>query len=79
MANNCETTPKPKTAKEFLKSWFFWKPFLGVVLGGGAGLLYFYQVGCQSGTCPITSSVWGTVIVGSLLGLFITSSPCTKC
>ena len=78
MEDNCKTTPRPTSVKEFLKSWYFWKPFLGVVFGGGAGLLYFLMVGCSTGSCPITSSAWGTVITGSLFGLIITSSPCAR-
>jgi hypothetical protein len=79
MEENCNTTLRPKTAKEFFKSWYFWKPFLGVVIGGGLGLLYFYLVGCKTGNCPITSSAWGSVIMGSVFGLFLTSSPCATC
>jgi len=78
MEENCKTTPRPKTVKEFFKSWYFWKPFLGVVIGGGAGLLYFYLVGCQTGTCPITGSPIGTTITGSIFGLILTSSPCAR-
>ena len=79
MAENCNTTPKPKTVKEFFKSRYFWKPFLGIVLGGSAGLLYYYFVGCTTGTCAITSSAWGSAITGSLFGLLITNSPCATC
>lgn len=79
MAENCNTTPKPKNTKEFFKSWYFWKPFLGIVLGGSAGFLYYYFVGCTTGACGITSSVWGSAITGSILGFLITSSPCTTC
>jgi hypothetical protein len=78
MENNCKTTPRPKTVKEFFKSWYFWRPFLGVVIGGGAGLLYFFLVGCQTGTCPITGSPIGTTITGSIFGLILTSSPCAR-
>ena len=79
MEENCKTTPRPKTVKEFFKSWYFWKPFLGIVIGGSGGLIYYYLVGCESGTCPITSSVLGTVITGSVLGFLVTSSPCATC
>ncbi len=79
MEKNCNTNPKPKTIKELFKSWYFWKPFLGIVIGASAGLLYFYMVGCKTGSCPITSNAWSTAIMGGLLGLFITSSPCATC
>ena len=78
MENKCEATPKPKTVKQFLTSWFFWKPFLGIIFGGVAGFLYYYFVGCSSGTCPITSNPYMTIIWGSLLGFFLVSSPCSR-
>ena len=79
MENKCNSNPKPKTVKEFFKSSYFWKPFLGITIGGLGGFLYFYFVGCNSGSCPITGSAYGSILTGSLLGLFITSSPCSTC
>jgi hypothetical protein len=74
MDSNLSVTPKPKSAREFFKSWNFWKPFLGVVIGGLGGFLYYYFVGCVSGTCPITSNPFGSIIMGSLLGYLLISS-----
>jgi Family of unknown function (DUF6132) len=41
-------------------------------LGAAAGAAYAYFVGCRTGTCPITSSVWmaGTygLVVGAIAG-----------
>ena len=78
METNCSTTPKPKTVKEFFKSWSFWKPFLGIILGGLGGFLFFYFVGCKSGSCAITSNPVSSILMGSFLGFFITSSPCLR-
>jgi len=33
MDSNCTVTPKPKSVKEFFKSWYFWKPFLALSSG----------------------------------------------
>jgi hypothetical protein len=79
MENNCNTSTKPRSIKEFLRSRDFWKPFLGVVTGGIAGFLYYHFVGCSSGTCIITSHSYSTIIFGGLAGYLITSGPCTKC
>jgi hypothetical protein len=76
MDSNCTVTPKPRSVKEFFKSWYFWKPFLGVAIGGSAGFLYYYFVGCTSGTCAITSNPYGSMLMGGFLGFFLTSSPC---
>lgn len=48
---------------------------LGGVAGAVGGYLYYYFVGCNSGTCPITSSplmsvIWGALLGGLLFGLF---------
>lgn len=45
----------------------------GVILGLIAGILYWKFVGCKSGTCPITSSWYGSAIYGALLGGLILS------
>lgn len=50
MNQSCEVKNKPKTFKEFIKSSFFRKPFLGIVIGGLAGYLYYHFVGCASGS-----------------------------
>jgi hypothetical protein len=79
MENTCNATPKPKNIKEFLRSWKFWKPFLGVLAGGLAGFLYYHFVGCSTGSCFITSHSYSTIIFGGLSGYLITSGPCTRC
>ena len=79
MEDICKVTSKPKNIKEFLRSWYFWRPFLGVLVGGIVGFLYYHFVGCSSGSCFITSHSYSTIIFGGLLGYFITSGPCTRC
>ncbi len=79
MNNECKVPAKPNSVKEFFKSWYFWKPFLGILIGGMGGYLYFTLVGCKSGTCPITSSSYGTIITGSILGLILTNGGCSTC
>jgi len=79
METNCKNNPKPKSVKEFFKSWYFWKPFLGVLLGGIAGFLFYYFVGCKSGTCTITNNPYNSIITGSVFGFLLTGSPCLKC
>jgi hypothetical protein len=78
-ADKCKTIDKPRNLKEFFRSWFFWKPFIAILIGGTAGYLFYYFVGCTSGSCTITSNPFGSIITGSLLGFFLTSSPCARC
>lgn len=47
----------------------------GIVSGAIAGYLYYHFIGCNSGTCPITSkplnsSLYGAVMGGLLFSLF---------
>lgn len=48
-----------------------WSYLAGAVVGGAGGYLYWFYVGCSSGTCPITSSPSMSVIWGALLGSMI--------
>ncbi|MFC2138771.1 DUF6132 family protein [Bacteroidota bacterium] len=41
---------------------------ISVIIGGILGYLYWYKIGCQSGTCPITSVWYNTAIYGGILG-----------
>ena len=41
---------------------------IGVAIGGTAGFLYYWFIGCASGTCPVTSNPYMTVAWGMLLG-----------
>lgn len=56
----------------FRRNWIY---LVGAVVGAIAGYLYWYFIGCESGTCPITASptnsvIWGTVMGILLFGLF---------
>lgn len=44
---------------------------IGGAVGGIGGYLYYYFVGCNSGTCPITSSPIMSIIWGALMGALI--------
>jgi hypothetical protein len=78
MENSCSTNPKPKTIREFFTSWYFWKPFLAISIGGLAGFLYYFYIGCSSGTCAITSNPYKSTLMGALMGWLSVSSPCSR-
>lgn len=40
----------------------------GVIIGAIAGYLYYYYVGCASGTCDITSKPLNSTVYGAMLG-----------
>jgi len=43
----------------------------GIVTGAIGGYLYYHFVGCQSGTCPITSNPYISVIYGAVMGYLL--------
>ncbi len=45
-----------------------WKLIAGIVIGGSAGYLFYYFVGCAGGTCPITSNPYASVLYGAVMG-----------
>ncbi len=77
MEDNCRAEAKKENDKPFFKTWNFWKPFLGIVLGGIGGFLYYHYVGCSSGSCAITGNPYMSTVYGSMIGLFIVKSPCS--
>lgn len=56
----------------FKKNWLI---LLGAALGTVGGYMYWRFIGCESGSCPITSSplmssLWGAIMGGLLLSMF---------
>lgn len=46
---------------------------LGIIIGGLAGYLYYYFIGCD-GTCPISSNPWRSIVYGSVMGTLLGSA-----
>ena len=41
---------------------------IGLAVGAVAGYLYYYYVGCGSGTCSITSKPLNSTLYGAMMG-----------
>lgn len=41
---------------------------IGLILGAIGGYAYYYFIGCSTGSCPITSNPFISVIFGALIG-----------
>ncbi|MFZ4741488.1 MAG: DUF6132 family protein [Bacteroidales bacterium] len=54
-----------------LRKFFSTQAIIGIVIGIIAGYLYYLKVGCTSGTCPITSSPWMSMLWGSVIGYLL--------
>lgn len=78
MESGCKVTPRPKSIREFFTTWYFWKPFIGIVTGVLAGFLYYYFIECRTASCPITTDTYSSMLFGAFLGYFITGSPCAR-
>lgn len=48
--------------------------FVGAILGMMGGYLYWYFIGCMSGTCAITSNPLNSSLYGALMGGLLGSS-----
>lgn len=50
-----------------------WRTLAGVAVGAVLGGGYAYFIGCQTGTCPLTSNVWTAAaffgFTGGIVGL----------
>ncbi len=79
MKETCETKQENGTLKERLLSARYLKTIIFVIVGALAGYLYYYFVGCNSGSCAITSNPVSSILAGSALGYFIINRPCQVC
>jgi len=44
---------------------------VGITAGLIGGFLYYWFVGCNSGTCPITSNPWISTLYGGVIGYLV--------
>lgn len=66
MDNN--TTETDKSFKTRLFKIFPPVTLIGIVLGAIGGYIYYIEIGCASGTCPLTSNPWTSVLWGAVIG-----------
>jgi hypothetical protein len=78
MESSCKITPKPKSAKEFFTTWYFWKPFLGITIGILLGFLYNFFIESSPGQFEFNRETLNSMFFGFLMGVFLTLSPCTR-
>ena len=53
--------------------WFkkYWPKFVWVIVGMAAGFLYYSQIGCLTGSCPISSNPLRMVVYGAVIGFLL--------
>jgi hypothetical protein len=52
----------------------YFKWIIGIVAGAALGFSYWYFIGCNTGTCLITSSPVNSTIYGSFMGVLLVNS-----
>ncbi|MBS1494298.1 MAG: hypothetical protein JST55_12345 [Bacteroidetes bacterium] len=65
----------------FVKKYFL--TITGIAAGAIGGYLYYFYIGCASGTCaitsnPVNSTIYGAVMGGLLFSMFKTSKERTS-
>jgi hypothetical protein len=50
-----------------------WPEIIGLAVGAAGGFVYYKTVGCSTGTCPITSNPWMSILWGSITGYLLVS------
>jgi len=54
--------------KTWIKKYIFTRTSFGIIIGMMGGFAYYYFIGCSSGSCPITSYPYISVLYGALMG-----------
>lgn len=56
--------------RRFLKI-FTLASIIGLVVGAISGYIYYYKVGCESGSCAITSNPYISILWGAAMGYLL--------
>lgn len=54
------------------------KWIIGIIAGAVVGFSYWYFIGCNTGTCAITSSPINSTIYGALMGILLVNASSGK-
>jgi hypothetical protein len=65
------TPETPLTIKERISKHIALPALIGTLLGFGGGYAYYYFIGCSSGSCPITSNPYISILWGGLMGYLL--------
>lgn len=49
----------------------YWIRIIGILLGALGGYIYYIKIGCNTGTCPITSDPTNSMLYGALMGFLL--------
>lgn len=66
---------KIKSKEDYARNWQklisnnILRIIFGAAMGAGLGYLYWTFIGCNSGTCPLTSTPLKTIAIFSIMGM----------
>ena len=66
-----ETNNEIQQAPEKKKVKFNFLPVIGAVVGALGGYLYYIEIGCNSGSCAITSNPYLNMLCGAAIGYLL--------
>lgn len=62
-----------KRPEKMIKQWrYAMRILLGAAIGAAIGFAIGYFGRCSSGTCPLTSSPWTSLAIGTIMGIVAT-------
>ncbi len=44
---------------------------IGILVGAIGGYIYYIEIGCASGTCPLTSNPYMSILWGAVMGYLL--------
>jgi len=71
MEENDNKINSGKKLYKIVRSYYSIPSLIGILIGGIGGYIYYIKIGCVSGTCPITSNPWLTIIWGAAVGYLL--------
>jgi hypothetical protein len=69
MTEQQHTEGQETASKKRLK--FNWLPVAGAVVGAIGGYIYYIEIGCNSGSCAITSNPYMSMLWGAAMGYLV--------
>ena len=67
--NNMDNSPK--SLKKRILAHFPLVSLIGLVVGAIGGYIYYIEMGCNSGSCAITSNPYMSVLWGAAIGYLV--------
>ena len=47
------------------------RSLIGLLIGAIGGWVYYIEIGCTSGTCPLTSNPYTSILWGAVIGYLV--------